>query len=143
MDKTTALGLWRYAKEFAEAGRVVSHIKGGEPFIPTYYLFAHGIELVLKAFLRSQGVDLKKLRDIGHDLEGALEEAQNHGLGTHVTLRREDVVAIKMINSFYKNKELEYITTGFKSLPELLNLNSALEMLLEGTSSVCKKKLPG
>jgi hypothetical protein len=54
----TPLGLWKRAKEFAEAAGVVADAARNQLSVPAYYLWGHSIELSLKAFLFDSGVPL-------------------------------------------------------------------------------------
>ena len=73
MERTTAFGLWRYAKEFFEAAKKIQEPSNSiqqKISIPAYYLLGHSIELSLKAFLKAQGFTIEKLKNkYGHDLE--------------------------------------------------------------------------
>ncbi|EAR22125.1 hypothetical protein [Nitrococcus mobilis] len=84
---------------------------------PAYYLAGHGLEVVLKAYLRSCGRSLKALRPIGHDIEKAADEAAAQGLEQHYQFSPEDRAAIASLNTYYKAKHFEYRVTGYKSLP--------------------------
>jgi hypothetical protein len=72
-DRTTAVGLARYAYEYIEAAMLVEHNDPTPSHIspvPAYFLALHGIELTLKSYLRHKGVTAKELRGqkYGHDL---------------------------------------------------------------------------
>lgn len=58
----TPLGLWKRAKEFAEAAGVVADAARNQLSVPAYYLWGHSIELSLKAFLFDSGVPLQELK---------------------------------------------------------------------------------
>ena len=64
-----AYALWNLGKEFAEAGKLV---EDNRPSEVVYYLYAHAVELVLKAFVASKGHREKELVRLGHDLENVL-----------------------------------------------------------------------
>lgn len=80
-SRTTPLGMIRYAHEFMEAALAVDEKMGKRPGfknvapIPALYLVGHSIELSLKAFLLSQGVTLRQIKTLGHDLH-ACEKKQ-------------------------------------------------------------------
>ena len=60
-DRTTPIGLARYAYEYIQASRLVDkelgkhHIHDFVSPIPAYFLALRGIELTLKAYLRHHG----------------------------------------------------------------------------------------
>src|SRR3981081_514159 len=47
---------------------------------PRYFLLCHAIELVLKAFLATRGVDDKQLKRYGHGLSDLLVSSKKQGL---------------------------------------------------------------
>jgi hypothetical protein len=138
MDRTSALGLWRYASDYAEAANIVQATKGSGPFIPTYYLYGHTIELVLKAFLRSTGYTVEKLKTLGHDLVRSLKAAEDAGISTFISLNDEHRAALIGISSYYEDKELEYIKIGFKSFPSIDSLGSCARTLVKATRAPCE-----
>lgn len=83
-DRTTAVGLARYADDYLHAAMIVetndpkpSHISP----VPAYFLALHGIELTLNAFLRHKGVSVRDLqRKFGHDLHACHRKAKELGL---------------------------------------------------------------
>lgn len=128
-SRTTAFGLWRYSKGFADAGDVVyiANLPGkyipGYPYIPpipAYYLMGHSIELSFKAFLRGHGVPVKELRrrPLGHDLSALYERAKRHQLAERVQLSPKDVELVHLLNRDYMNKRFEYIETGGMHVPD-------------------------
>jgi HEPN domain-containing protein len=129
IDRTSSMGLWRYANEFYETA-VLTRKEKGDFYIPSYYLICHSIELALKAFLRGAGKDLDFLKyDLGHDLEKSFSQAKNNCLTDYATITKEFETSMKMVSLYYKNKGFEYITTGTKTLPNI-------DILIEGTSSL-------
>lgn len=85
-ERTTAMGLARYAFEYIEAALVVDDRMGQRKEfqviapIPALYLAGHGIELSLKAYLRHHGVSVRKLQKLGHDLDRCYRRAIELGL---------------------------------------------------------------
>jgi hypothetical protein len=72
-ERTTGMGLWTDAKNMLAAAKLVS---ADEHLVtPAYYLAGHGIEEVFKAYLRSHGHSIGKLKKIGHKLVCAQDEA--------------------------------------------------------------------
>lgn len=77
-----AIGLSQDAEIYLDAASRVH--QGDEQAIPrymppTYFLFCHAIELLLKAFLASHGTDERGLRKFGHDLNAAFAAATERG----------------------------------------------------------------
>ena len=138
MNRTTPRGLLRYAREFAEAARIVSDSKGDPVFTPTYYLYGHSIELALKAFLRASDYDLKKLKKLGHGLSELLAEALRQELESAVELTEEEIAAVHAVNPYYRGKELEYICVGYKEYPKVTSLQKCADKLIENLESDCE-----
>jgi HEPN domain-containing protein len=112
MDRTTSWGLWTYGQEFFEAAEFMRREKG-ETSTVAYYLVCHSIELLLKAFLRSNGYSSHKLKKVmGHDLGKLLKEVRKEDIEKLIHLRDEYLEAIPMITGYYKGKDFEYIETG-------------------------------
>jgi hypothetical protein len=122
-EKTTALGLIRYAYEFFEAAVVVDEEIGHRPGfeivapIPAMYLVGHAIELTLKSYLVHCGVSLKGIRDLNHNLVACFEKAKELGLLNHATFEGPEEGAFEILNGLYSTKQLEYIITGQKHFP--------------------------
>lgn len=122
-DRTTAIGLARYAFEYIEAALVVDdHMGQRKEFkvvapIPALYLAGHGIELSLKAYLRHHGVSVRKLQKLGHDLDRCYRRAIELGLHKIFKPHIAEEGALELLNGLYAAKELEYIRTGMKHFP--------------------------
>jgi hypothetical protein len=121
--RTTPMGMIRYAHEFIESALVVDEKIGNRRGyeivapIPALYLIGHAIELSLKAFLLSKGVDLKQIKNLGHNLHDALRKAKELGLLENFKFNTVEESAFEMLNELYKTKQLEYIVTGYKQFP--------------------------
>jgi hypothetical protein len=70
-----------------QAGQLLETIKSNlsskraEYGLPVRHLYSHAIELLLKAFLRAEGVSLDNLRDLyGHKIAKLYEECKRRGL---------------------------------------------------------------
>jgi hypothetical protein len=120
-DRTTAIGLARYAYDYISAAILVERHDpnpGHLSPIPAYFLAVHGIELTLKAFLRHEGVSSRDLRnDFGHDLHACHRKAKELGLKMIFTERPSDTQAMQLLVRLNKRHGLRYIETGFKRLP--------------------------
>ncbi len=131
LSKQSAVGTWRRADEFAQAGQLVSEAAEafGVPMV-AYFLFCHAIELGLKSFLIGQGWSDSQLRNLGHDLKGTLAAAEAHP-DFKVSLTEEDRETILMLSSYYKSKEFEYLYTGSIQLPALDQVEETCYRLLK------------
>ena len=132
MKKEASVGTWRMAEEYLQAA---SRLSEGLPKIeismPAYFLFCHAIELALKSFLISQGCTEKGLREIGHDLETAMDEALKHeAFDMHISDRQKAV--LRHVNPYYRGKQLEYLAVGVKSFPALVEVEEAANAIVAG-----------
>ncbi len=60
------------------------------------------------------------------------------GLQEQASIADDGIVAIEMINVFYKAKDLEYfVFAGMKTLPSSHHLRSAAHDLINGLAAVC------
>lgn len=138
--RTTPNGLARYAREFLEAALAADDkmgMKTGYEIIapiPVMYLVGHSIELSLKAYLLHKGVSLTKLKNLGHDLEKCYKKAEEHGLQQHVTLTREDIDVIGVLNKLYSTKELNYFVKGTKQFPVFGPLEALSKKLIDSVA---------
>ena len=132
------MGLWTDARDMIAAAQLVSADPGLANSHPAYYLTGHGIEEALKAFLRAQGQSLKDLRYIGHDLDDALGVAIALGIEGICAFDAHDKAKIGLLNRYYKEKYFEYRVTGFKSLPQIQDLLSLGQRILEAIKSTCE-----
>lgn len=124
-ERTTAVGLARYAYEYIDAANVVDRNDGErrpEAFIsvtPAYFLALHGIELALKAFLRHQGLTARELRGkkYGHHVHACYRKAKELGLLKLFQEHPDDVRAMDMLIELNHHQGLRYIKTGAKHFP--------------------------
>jgi hypothetical protein len=120
-DRTTAIGLARYAYDYLHAAIVVEtndptprHISP----VPAYFLALHGIELTLKAFLRHKGVSVKHLqKKFGHDVQACYRKAKELGLHEVFNALPVDSDAMRMLVQLNDQQGLRYIKTGMKHFP--------------------------
>jgi hypothetical protein len=138
-DKTTPIGLARYAREFFNCAMITDakpgHQLGVAP-IPVMYLIAHSIELCLKSYLLSKGVSLIDLkRKYGHNLIKCFKKAKEFGLDkTGVNFNENEEHALFILNELYSTKQLNYIVTGGNIFPNFELILSASKKLLD---SIC------
>ncbi len=102
-------GYWlrHYATDFLAAAK--SFETPNNRFSPVpYYLICHSIELSLKSYLFSAGFKKKDRKKLNHDLEKALQTAEENGLGSHLEITSFDRDALQKANKLYPKKEFEY-----------------------------------
>ena len=141
------LGFWNRGKEFAEAGKLVAESRPqprSQATVVEYYLYGHGIELLLKAFLSAKGYNEGQLKGKGlsHDLEKIMEAACSQGLCSHVDVTAEDLAALKIVNQYYCGKEFEYYEPGTMNLPYLARLKCLAAKIEEGCDDVVSRLQP-
>lgn len=129
------------AHDFARAGELFHTHHPDTIAAPAFYLYCHAIELSLKALLIVRGTSERQLRNVGHDLEAGLQAAVSHGLGEVASLSAEERAAIRVMNQYYRGKELEYLVTGFKSYPTLDLLHSCATKLLSAIEPYLRAQL--
>lgn len=80
--RTTPTGLYHYAVSYhAAAGAVAaSGLKATHPEAPITFNYYHAIELYLKAFLRLNGLSVKQLSRVGHNIQRLAEMAKAQGM---------------------------------------------------------------
>jgi len=108
--KTTPFSLWMYAKEFADAGKIVRTNIGSTVSMPALFLFGQSTELSLKAFLLGRGISLDDLKNkpYGHNLKELLKEARRRRLGLEVKLKPVDLGVIGLLNYEYLPRRYQY-----------------------------------
>lgn len=124
-ERTSAIGLTRYAYEYLEAAMVVDEHCGAAPQYshisptPAYYLLSHSVELTLKSYLRHCGITVKQLssREYGHDLNASYQKAKELGLQNLFHPTEDDTRALAMLVAINESHELRYIRTGLKEFP--------------------------
>jgi hypothetical protein len=132
-----------YAKDFLRAGSYLEELPNGEFSPVQLYLFAHAIELALKAFLRASGLSLKVLANTyGHKLALLLNEAESRDLLAAVSLKLEERAEIRRADQYYSEKLFEYpnlveMLKGFPEKPDPALLRTAAEVLVRDLEAVC------
>jgi hypothetical protein len=124
IERTTAVGLARFAYEYIDAAMLVDEAKGEvgmlshASYTPAYFLVVHGIELCLKSFLLYKGVDVESLsKNYGHNLKKCLVESNARGLTVFFEMNENDHRAFNLLVELNKEHQLRYIQTGFKTFP--------------------------
>ncbi|KKP93152.1 MAG: hypothetical protein US25_C0052G0002 [Candidatus Moranbacteria bacterium GW2011_GWE1_36_7] len=113
-DRVTSRGLHRYADDFFQAYTLITSQRNNAVQV-RYYLLCHSFELSMKAMLREAGYSVKQLQKFGHDLEKIADELEKNSK-TKVYWNPEDKEMIKIANTHYVTKEMEYFTRGEKVL---------------------------
>jgi hypothetical protein len=138
-ERTTPIGLARYACEFMEAALAADDKMGrreGHEIVapvPVMFLVGQSVELALKAFLLSKGIPLSKLRqDYGHELHRSLRKAKELGLFAIAPLADDELETIELLDLLYSSKQLQYIVSGVKTFPVFGPLERATLRLLHG-----------
>lgn len=123
-DRTTPVGLVRFASEFMEAALAADDKMGRKPGFeivaptPVMFLVGQAIELALKAFLLSEGVSLRSLRqDYGHELHRSVRKCKELGFQPLLQLSEEEANVLALLDTLYSSKQLQYIVTGSKVYP--------------------------
>lgn len=112
-----------------------------------YFLYCRSIELSLKAFLLAKKVPISKIKkEVGHDLEKGLKEAESLGLADIVEIPWRHKEELRKANYYYRSKQgFEYaddyvVLMKFGSIVPSLNVISELDsMLVEKLSGVCSE----
>jgi hypothetical protein len=102
-------GYWlrHYAGDFLAAAKQFAPPVNRFSPVP-YYLICHSIELSLKAFLFTVGHNKEKRKKLNHDLEKALQAAEEGQLGSYLHIAAADRLLIHNANKLYSKKEFEY-----------------------------------
>jgi hypothetical protein len=118
MSQRNHIGLLTTAKSFYKsAERLNTGPQHLDAPLPVYYLFLHAVELALKSYLYSQGVDEDGLREIGHDIETAWQEARKLGICDLCSECEKLQECIQIIGPIYRGDKLEYFYPGQNRLP--------------------------
>jgi hypothetical protein len=133
MTAFSPVNAFRTAQSFLEAAkRELLHSPPPAVSLTAYFLVCRAIELGLRSYLILHGATLAGLKRIGHDLAKAADVAKAAGLDHACSLPVGGDAAVRAINPYYSTKDLEYVTTGFKSYPASDVLIQYAEALLEG-----------
>jgi len=149
-ERTTSIGMARYATEFFEAALAADDKLGKKEGyeivapIPVMFLVGQAVELALKAYLLAKGVELRKLRrKYGHELHRSLRKAKELGLADVVALSSEEEGILGLLDALYSTKQLQYIVTGAKTFPVFGPLESVARKLVYGIAPVAGYPLRG
>lgn len=132
-----AQNLLKHAKEFRDASSRLAQFKTFI-FHPTFYCAIHSIELAIKAHLALAGVPKRLLssKDLGHNLDELLKEANRHSIQDALQLDFQDIRNISLGSRAYSGKCFEY--------PEILYSTFPIDIWLDWADNViegCEKKM--
>lgn len=119
LPSETPSGFLVHAKEFFEAAQLVLSQRDSVS-LPSYFLLGRSIELALKAFLMSRGLNARELRSrkFGHNLDALLDKAIILGIEDELSITDLEKGVLQLLNYDYLEKRFEYrITNGAYALP--------------------------
>jgi hypothetical protein len=98
----TPSGFLVHAKEFFEAAQLVLS-RCDSVSLPSYFLLGRSIELALKAFLLSRGLNARELksRKYGHDLDALLNKAILLGIEDELSITDLEKGVLQLLNYDY------------------------------------------
>lgn len=137
--RTSPVGLWRMARDYALAALVVRAAQRSEIALVPYFLAGHAIELALKAYLRGAGLGASELssRRFGHNLQALLDECHRRGFDRSVRLGSRQRSALHLLGAYYAGKTFEYYETGVLQVPIWGILEGALRRVIDGVQRFC------
>jgi hypothetical protein len=108
---------------------------------PTYFLYAHAMELALKAFLRTANIpivaDGKRKH---HHITALYEECRDLGLRIGPDDRFDLRNVVVLLEGANEDEGLRYFKTKGSSLPDLSWTRDVVEKLLQTIEPIIKKK---
>lgn len=136
-ERTTAVGLYHYALSYRSAADALGAVKLGvtHPDAPREFLYYHGIELFLKAYLRHTGLSVMALKDISHST-GKLE---NEFLKRGGELTDEDRGVLDIMEKTDVVTQSRYIRTGAYTKPTVEALARTSKTLSDTVRSALKQ----
>ena len=117
INRETALGLLNYATSYMDAAEhLVFSLTNGKLRLrfdaPVELLVGHGVEILLKSYLRSKDCSEETLRKYGHNLEGLLTPPNERGLGAATTTN--ELGHLQLLNQRFGKARytVRYLVTG-------------------------------
>jgi HEPN domain-containing protein len=121
---------WRLSAIALRAAKIDS----GHADMPVIYLFAHALELYLKALLRQHySVDALE-RKFRHDTKRIVRKAKALGL----VIDEQDAELLRLLADV--SIGARYISAGWKRLPDLTELESASKRIRDRVGELLKKR---
>ena len=125
------------AEEFLEAFRQLPIPERRWISWPRYFLLCHAIELGLKAFLASRGVQETELRrDFAHKLDALMREALCKGLNGHVGILAAG--ELRLLDEAHKKHWARYPREERKPVLMIDNYEPYVAELLRGVSKAIR-----
>jgi hypothetical protein len=137
-ERTNALGLFNTARSYWRSAEHLNaaRLKLTHPSAPVTFLFCHGIELYLKAYLRAGSHNVAQLKQVGHKLANLARASSKAGL----SLPPEQSAILSHLDKADVAIEARYLVTGFKSLPTNEALSSLAEHLDQTVFAALEKQ---
>ena len=140
----TASSLLATAFQFYESAKMIQSVCPDKPngtpnlkcFKARYFLLGHAIETGLKAFLFLHGRSIDHLKDLGHNLSGALQEAESFSFSC---LNDTEESLITDLNEHYLKKYFEYEEVDYSKLPIMRELQILTGKILKEVKKEIKK----
>ena len=137
-ERTTPLGVARYASDFLEAAHAAYQERSGTwpgphvASVPVMFLIGQSIELSLKAYLLHKGATLAEIRsrEFGHNLGSCYAKAKELGFAALIELQDTEESGMETLDELYSSKQLQYIVTGAKTFPSYEAINAVASKLL-------------
>lgn len=138
-ERTSSVGLWHFAQSYVQAAdHLAAALDGGSVRLrfddPVYYLYGHGSELALKAYLRARGLGLTDLKKIGHGCTALFASARERPASRRWPHPKSTVAVLGWFDSMSSDgHRLRYVKTGFSRRPELAVVARVAHALLTST----------
>jgi hypothetical protein len=142
MTQHNHIGLLTTAKSFHKSAEKLN--TGPQQLdapLPVCYLFLHAIEQALKSYLCFRGVNEDGLRNIGHDLEAAWQQAKGLGICKLCSDCLEIQECIEVIGPIYCGDQLEYFYPGGHRLPVAKRIDNCSGHIISVLDEVYKQAL--
>ena len=143
VDRMPSIAVYLSAQSFFLAAESLERsIESGELSLsfdmPVYYLYAHALELGLKAFLLAKGLSKEELKGhkFGHKLQPLWDACIQNGL----QLTKTDVCVqslIEVLALYAKGFEFRYIEIGFQQRPALIDIKSVMANIMSAVKPHC------
>jgi len=129
LQDSTAGAFLNTARQYHEAARRLFPQRESVE-LPLYFHYAHAIELLLKAYLRSHGLSIRK----SHDLGILLQECRRKGLRVHSDLQN----VINLLESENKQQGFRYYLFASTTRPEISYVSETVDEFMAVVSDYVK-----
>lgn len=142
MKREDEITFYVYSDEFFFAAEELEKSNNpGKVSTVSYYLYGHSLELAYKSYLHQNGIDIKELKKIGHNLEVALDKCVELEICKHIDINDNYRAVVKGINKYYSTKEFEYMSRTAKTFPNLLEVKYVVKKTINSTFNVITNNL--